>query len=107
MVRGEDALSSEVQALIDSVPIDINRVNELDCEINNLEVEYKENVKRNSALYNAFVDFLRAFDRVDKRILWYKLFNSGISGKFKSKRKSTFVLSAMANFLTRSVITWE
>ena len=40
--------SLSMQALIDSVPIDMNRVNELDCEITYLKVECLiEKLKRN------------------------------------------------------------
>ena len=41
-------------------------------------------------LFCAFVDFCKAFDNVDRRILWYKLFNSGISSKTITMIKSIY-----------------
>ena len=41
-------------------------------------------------LYAAFVDFCKAFDRVDRRILWYKLMCSGVSSKFVSVIKNIY-----------------
>lgn len=36
------------------------------------------------------MDFSQAFDRMDRRILWYKLFNSGVSNKLLSMIQSIY-----------------
>ena len=41
-------------------------------------------------LYSAFVDFRKAFDKLDRRILIYKLLKGGISSKFISIVKSVY-----------------
>ena len=41
-------------------------------------------------LYSAFVDFRKAFDKLNRRILIYKLLRNGLSTKFVAMVKSTY-----------------
>ncbi|CAG2221325.1 unnamed protein product [Mytilus edulis] len=47
-------------------------------------------LKHKLKLYCGFVDFRRAFDKVDRRILIYKLLKSGVSSKFVSMVNSIY-----------------
>ena len=41
-------------------------------------------------VYSVFVDFRKAFDKVVRRLLWYKLLKSGLSNKFISIIKAVY-----------------
>jgi len=47
-------------------------------------------LSRNNKLYMAFIDFKKAFDSVNRQVLWKKLDYYGISGKIVNVLKSMY-----------------
>ena len=45
----------------------------------------------NKPLYCAFIDYEKAFDTINRDVLWYKLFDIGVSSKMINILKSIYV----------------
>ena len=61
-------------------------------------------------LYSAFVDFRKAFDKLNRKILIYKLLRNGLSTKFVAMVKSTYssldFVSKLVEYFQMRLITY-